>query len=135
MGDAVIFEYKNVPGAADAVTKNDGAVKDNELDNNNDVDDDDNVSLVWECGNVCNAYLCETEVCRRALRTTLLQRVEELDLRLSELDVRQDKKVGQRPTPVASYFFYFGHFKQQWVEPFIWQQWVKANIWQLWPPV
>ena len=110
MGDAVIFEYKNVPGAADAVTKNDGAVKDNELDNNNDVDDDDNVSLVWECGNVCNAYLCETEVCRRALRTTLLQRVEELELRLSELDVRQDKKVGLKAYAGGFLFLLFWSF-------------------------
>ena len=96
MGDAVIFEYKDAPDGNNAA-KNESAVRDDVNDDEDDDDyhdDDDNTSLVWECGNVCNSYLCETEVCRRALRTTLLQRVEELETRLSELDIRQDKKVG-----------------------------------------
>ena len=92
ISDAVIFEYKNLPDN----NKKNGADVDVDVngDVNGDDDDDDNASLVWECGNVCNSYLCETETCRRALRMTLLHRMEELESRLSELDIRQDKKVG-----------------------------------------
>ena len=57
--------------------------------------DDDSLSLIWECGNVCNSYLCETETCRKALRATLLQRMEEMESKLAEITdvVRQEKKV------------------------------------------
>ena len=96
ISDAVIFEYKSLPSNTNDKTDNVNDV--NNVNNvnvnaNDDDDDDDGASLVWECGNVCNSYLCETETCRRALRMTLLQRMEELESRLSELDIRQEKKV------------------------------------------
>jgi len=88
ISDAVIFEYKNNPNKRDS---NDVVTNDADV-----IDDDDSLSLVWECGNICNSYLCETETCRRALRATLLQRMEELEKKLLEQDVRntgQEKKV------------------------------------------
>jgi hypothetical protein len=91
ISDAVIFEYKSLPTSNN---KNDvESVTENVAKNDDNDDDDDDSSLVWECGNVCNSYLCETETCRRALRMTLLQRMEELETRLTELDLRQEKKV------------------------------------------
>ena len=94
ISDAVIFEYKSLPSNTNDKTDNVNDVNNvNSVNANDNDDDDDGASLVWECGNVCNSYLCETETCRRALRMTLLQRMEELESRLSELDIRQEKKV------------------------------------------
>ena len=93
-GGALTLRDSNEPKKCDG---NDDIVTnvDNDDTNVND-DDDDSLSLVWECGNICNSYLCETETCRRALRATLLQRIEELEKKLLEQDVRntgQEKKV------------------------------------------
>ena len=94
ISDAVIFEYKNDPIKRDGndVVRNDA----NDANDTDVNDDDDGLSLVWECGNICNSYLCESGTCRRALRATLLQRMEELEKKLLEQDVRnsgQEKKV------------------------------------------
>jgi hypothetical protein len=90
ISDAVIFEYKDSPDT-DKAGKGGAPVDD---------DDDDSASLVWECGNLCNSYLCETETCRRALRTTLLRRMEELESKLSDLDVGHDHKVKPGDNPI-----------------------------------
>ena len=104
ISDAVIFEYKNNPNHVSL--KSDNAVGNTAFEtcnianeNAGDKDaDEDSLSLVWECGNVCNSYLCESETCRKTLRSTLLQRFEELEIKLCEQDSRNpdnEKKVNQ----------------------------------------
>ena len=107
ISDAVIFEYKNDPSRRPLESENTtGNIANETCDITNetsditnetvnianeiavDIDtDEDSLSLVWECGNgVCNSYLCETETCRKTLRSTLLQRFEDLESKLWEQD-------------------------------------------------
>jgi len=93
VSDAVIFEYKTDPSKTN-VAKNES--QNDVISDGKDSDiDDDSLSLIWECGNVCNSYLCETDTCRKALRATLLQRMEEMESKFAEITdvVRQEKKV------------------------------------------
>ena len=107
ISDAVIFEYKNDPSRRSLENENTtGNFANETCDIANetcnianetgdtvteiagDIDtDEDSLSLIWECGNgVCNAYLCETETCRKTLRSTLLRRFQDLESNLCEQD-------------------------------------------------
>ena len=107
ISDAVIFEYKNDPSRRSLENENTtgnianetcdiasetcniaAETGDTAAEIAGDIDtDEDSLSLVCECGNgVCNSYLCESETCRKTLRSTLLQRFEDLESKLCEQD-------------------------------------------------
>jgi hypothetical protein len=117
ISDAVIFEYKSdtthksPPNETLGVDATNGTS--NVANETSDIpsetgdfeSDEDSLSLVWECGNVCNSYLCETETCRKTLRSTLLQRFQDLTTKLCEGDSRSkenENKVKHHPNPLKT---------------------------------